>query len=363
MFGFGFGYGYGYGISTSLTQYLIDYKNFQVLPVGVDGKRYCKDSGINPKYPLALYSGQGKYSNGAEALLGTFTIPPTVTNMYYWFNGVFYDTTTLLDFSTVLPMGWYKDVYYFSRPLTATELTKLYEYPEDFFFDVKSGVITDCVSNMPMNDKDDYVRDYVSDTDYSITNPTTDTNDLAKNLPYGFQDALTVQDSLGLISAKSTGFEGNSISYGDTGWIPLSDSDWTIFMIIYIDENNIGFQFNGAYDSTSSDYLIIGLNSEKLQYRIGNVNTNVVLDDGFHHVAISYSNALNEFTPYVDGVAKNTINEVIDISDTFLLGQEKLNSLNPYEYSIPEFKVKASQSTQEEVTTAYDKAVSEGLLT
>ncbi|MCT4632796.1 MAG: LamG domain-containing protein [Firmicutes bacterium] len=58
-----------------------------------------------------------------------------------------------------------KDLYIFSRVLTPTEITKAYQYPEQFYIDVKTGVVPNCVLNMPLtdwkNDGDSYRRDEV----------------------------------------------------------------------------------------------------------------------------------------------------------------------------------------------------------
>lgn len=179
---------------------LINYYNW-VINTNLDGTRYVEDEIIDPNYPLALKSGQGTYFNGTTNYLNGFTIPPTSTNMYYWKDGIFYDTTTLIDFSTIIPIGWYKDIYYFSRPLITAELTKLKEYPEQFFIDVKTGVINDCILNLPLNDKDYYARDYTS---YNET----------INISESFNDLIAFSNKINVLATIETtrdGFDSNFV--------------------------------------------------------------------------------------------------------------------------------------------------------
>lgn len=163
----------GYRISTELAQYLIDYKNWTTKQTEDDGVRYISNDGTLES-DLVLYSGQGTYFNGTNQYIDSFSIPTSATNMYYIKDGIAYDTTALIDFSSVVSSGWYKDIYYYNRALTTTEKTKLQEYSEDFFFDAIAD--TDCLLVMPMNDKDDYARNYVEYNEGSeeIVNGTFD---------------------------------------------------------------------------------------------------------------------------------------------------------------------------------------------
>lgn len=147
-----------------------------------------------------------------------------------------YSSTAIATFNALHRWAGYyndtisKDIYIFNRGLSQEELTKKRLYPEDFFFDVKNNVITDCVLNMPLNETYNTCRDYVSGLDYTISNYLDSVRDDAQNIPYGLQNGKLVRDTNGIISAKSDYLEGDGIS---TSTIPASARNTDIDLIVY----------------------------------------------------------------------------------------------------------------------------------
>ena len=579
---FSFGFGFGTRISTALAQYLIDYSGFTPLAVqnttsnGIEAnKRYIKDKGISPKYPLALYGGQGVKFNGTNQYIDlgyyvTHTSTATIsfnititsaTHLQYVILGTdrivihgsgastymqcdFRSAGGSADVAITNPLGLgthnivlvanngtftsyvdgvlnktvtqpfsgmkhkyigsregssgflnetLKDLYIFNRALTPAEITKAYQYPEDFFIDVTNGTVTDCVLNMPMNERGayaNYVVDYegysegvetldgtlvntgclangttytaqassndrvklgvdetllggtvtnkfilckmlvangtansrlrlasnensftvhseingatdgwyyllgyvesatsiyplvypdrVSPYDssidilewsikeisgiYPITNPTTDTRDLAKNLPYGLQSNLMITDDNGVITGKSSYLEGDGVSYADTGWIPSADEDVTVEMIISTSKEGIidihgtdadyGFNF-GIYSEVTALVKCFG---KLIHYQV---------NGDYIYLSCVYNGTTKKFIPYFNDYkyAEQAVVNTVSGTSSFTLG--KRNQLNtPYPDSSPIrlFKVHNKALTQEEVTENYNKVYFDGLL-
>lgn len=68
---------------------------------------------------------------------------------------------------------------------------------------------------------------------HQIENYTNSCRDEAKQLPYGSQNANYLINSLGMRTDESPYFECSELfdNYGDIGWIPSANEDWTIVLI------------------------------------------------------------------------------------------------------------------------------------
>ena len=67
----------------------------------------------------------------------------------------------------------FRDAYWFNRTLTPSEISRHHSDPEGFFQDAQNGVITGCLSIIPMDGDDKYVKDYLNYTigDNDTSNP------------------------------------------------------------------------------------------------------------------------------------------------------------------------------------------------
>jgi hypothetical protein len=66
---------------------------------------------------------------------------------------------------------------------------------------------------------------------HQISNYTTTSRTNAQRLSYGLQTSGFKRDNLGMILSKSSFLEADGVGYGNTGWIPSADEDWSIELV------------------------------------------------------------------------------------------------------------------------------------
>lgn len=345
MRGYAFNQTFRFGTSKpSGFNYLINY-NFSNT-YQLNNTMYSKNTGT--LQDLELNSGQGTdFGIGQDLGLTDFG----ATSMIYTLDGV--QTYTETPFYSFDNLGVVKDVYYYNRVLTPTEITKYSSNPNDFFVDARNDAT--CVLNMPMDGINQYRHDYASGNDYEITNYTTSCD--VGQLTYGSQSSSFPHtanvNGIPLRGDKSEFFECTSYydNFGDTEWIPSADEDWSIECIYPIENypsyymgSNISSFRVGGYTNT----LVVGLN--------GGIKT--LPKNGYIHLVV---NSIGEW--YVDNVKQLSFDMVgFSNINTFYLGA--INGQTLYKVPIPIrlFKAHPTTITQEEVTTAYNDAVNKGYL-
>lgn len=102
-----------------------------------------------------------------------------------------------------------KDIYVYNKHLTQTEIEKYTNQPNQFFMDSLED--NSCILAMPMCEKNNLVRNYKNNTDYTIANYLTTCRTNAQMLPYGLQTSGFKRDSNGLILSKSIFLECDGV--------------------------------------------------------------------------------------------------------------------------------------------------------
>lgn len=245
--------------------------------------------------------------------------------------------------------GTLKDIFIFNRTLTQTEITKYSTNPNGFFND---ALVDDtCVLNMPLAEHSTDCYDYANDTWHTITNYTDSCRDEAKQLPYGSQNANYKINGLGMRTEESPYFECSELfdNYGDTGWIPSGDEDWSIELgSFYFDNTDKGLlEYIGGGFFLRNYFGNLYLYAPSGRFNIGGLRFKEV-----NSIIITNSNNITSL--YIDGLKKTPTTTTIDIFKNF--------SIILLNFTHHKLKVHQKALTQEEVTTAYNKALQKGLL-
>lgn len=264
--------------------------------------------------------------------------------------------------------GTLKDLFIFNRTLTQTENAKYSANPNGFFND---ALVDDtCVLNMPLAEHSTDCYDYANDTWHTIANYTDSCRDEAKQLPYGSQNANYKINGLGMRTEESPYLECSELfdNYGDTGWIPSADEDWSIEVVYFTPDPSIytspekGIIGNDMQTASNRFWFYIGSGGNPIVF-IADKYEVILGIEGWHHIGIQYSADAKTFTVISDDVLEGT-----HIIPSFMGGIEPLEIGRiaplgePSAYPIRLFKVHNKALTQEEVTTAYNKALQKGLL-
>lgn len=201
---------------------------------------------------------------------------------------------------------------------------------------------------------------------HPIENATNDTKDLAKNLQYGLQTPKLVTDSLGVVESVSPWFEGNGVSYGDAGWIPNADEDWSIEIIQFLGALDGNSHYHGYYESSGENRIFFGDQENNLNFyvRLGSSSTSISNSvRGYHHFSMTFNHTLKTLSLYKNGVYQKDIGNGSfgGCNGSMFIGG--INGLNNRQVTATRlFKVHDKALTQEEITTAYNDAVNKGLL-
>lgn len=199
---------------------------------------------------------------------------------------------------------------------------------------------------------------------YPITNYLTTCRTNAQRLPYGLQTSGFKRDTNGLILSKSNFLEADGVGYGNTGWVPKWNEDFTVESVFEV-SNDSEFRLNG---NNYADGIYFGKNSvgKSLYVRVfGSAIIRIANTKDIVCLTFSYNWQSKEVKCYVDGVLKNTQLATLTTNSTLpvLLGMVDLASDNyPVIKPIRLFKVHAKVLTQEEITKNFNKYQSQGLL-
>ena len=355
----------GSGVLVSGTKYnpYINYSWSQTLTVG--GNQQIKDTGTSG-LNLRQFFGQGVWFNGIDMQV-TIPINATIKTEINRVNDVVKintNTQNLTNYNVYSGSGAkvYKDLYMFNRLLTTTEIEKYTNQPNQFFMDsLEDG---SCVLAMPMCEKNNLVRNYKNNTDYPITNYLATCRTNAQKLPYGLQTSGFKRDSNGLILGKSNFLEAEGVGYGNTGWVPKWNEDFTVESVFEV-SNDSEFRLNG---NSYADGICFGKNSvgKSLYVRVfGAPAILLATTKDIVCLIFSYSWQTKEVKQYVDGVlvttqlATTTTNSPLPV----LLGMIALGRTNyPVIKPIRLFKTHSKVLTQEEVSKNFNKYQAQGLL-
>jgi len=193
-----------------------------------------------------LYTVSLNFDNGNYTLYVNNTVEFTGT----YSNSVISDMTFLIGSlygaSSLAINGIMKDVYIFSDTLTPNEIDKYSTDPNGFFEDTRSGIINNCILNMPLEGTGSVVHDYQNNVDYTIGNYTSSVRDTTLELNYGSQEINFLRNGT-LRGALSQYFEWTN-GYADTQYIPGG-----VFQIEEVTGLN-GVYTHKVYNSDGSKY-------------------------------------------------------------------------------------------------------------
>ena len=200
---------------------------------------------------------------------------------------------------------------------------------------------------------------------HQIENYTDSCRDEAKQLPYGTQNANYKINGLGMRTEESPHFECSELfdNYGDTGWIPSADEDWSIELVLSKDTDDVEW-YMGTQAIDRCFIATNGADPRRLKYAIGDMAS--YLGDTYEvgeniHLVLIYSSG-GSFKSYENNISKADAQTSLSVQTTsFFIGVEAY--LNKYMTDgVRLFKAHQKALTQEEVTKAYTDAVNKGLL-
>lgn len=199
---------------------------------------------------------------------------------------------------------------------------------------------------------------------YPITNYLTTCRTNAQRLPYGLQTSGFKRDTNGLILSKSNFLEAEGVGYGNTGWVPKWNEDFTVESVFEV-SNDSEFRLNG---NNYADGIYFGKNSVGKSLYVRVFGSNVILLANSKDIVcliFSYNWQTKEVKQYVDGVlvttqlATKTTNSPLPV----LLGMVVLGGTNyPVIKPLRLFKTHSKVLTQEEVSKNFNKYQAQGLL-
>jgi len=130
-------------------------------------------------------------------------------------------------------------------------------------------------------------------------------------------------------------------AYIDTGWVPPSDSDWTIFAKINVYDSVSDSSYSGVVDETTGKAIYFGQDSF-----VGNLNVNVgvcgnttegwiqsgSLSEDFHYMTLTYNHTTKNVDLYIDARYKGSQTSVYNLTSarTFLLGHYNASTLGHF---------------------------------
>lgn len=352
-----------FGVGKNYNPY-INYSWSQTLTV--EGNQQIKDTGTSG-LNLQQFFGQGCWFNGIDMQV-TIPVNATIQTEIKRVNGVVEintNTQNLTNYNVYSGSGAkvYKDLYMFNRALTTTEIEKYNNQPNQFFMDSLED--SSCILAMPMCEKNNLVRNYKNNTDYPITNYLTTCRKNAQILPYGLQTSGFKRDSNGLILSKSNFLEADGVGYGNTGWVPSADEDWSIEWIGKFNmasaEQAHGTSVMTTYNRVTISISTAGTLFSRCGGTIGGYAANQF--GLYNHLVLSFSFSTKTFNLYRNGNLVNTFvntNFIGAITSFVLASQGGVTYLTDGDTRL--FKVHQKALTQEEVTKNFNKYQAQGLL-
>lgn len=193
---------------------------------------------------------------------------------------------------------------------------------------------------------------------YPITNYTSSVRDNAKNLQYGLQTCKFVRDSLGVIQSASNYLECDGVGYGNTGWIPSVDEDWSIELIT---ENKQIYKSSFFGTNYSGGLHFFKITNGLWYVLIGGVSTYIISSTN-DYLIFTLVFKQTHYDLYVDGVLViNNKAVTFTTGSAFYLGKRGTDSFYS-EFAQRLFKVHPKILTQAEITANYNSYVAKGLL-
>lgn len=199
---------------------------------------------------------------------------------------------------------------------------------------------------------------------YPITNYLAICRTNAQRLSYGLQTSGFKRDTNGLILSKSNFLEAEGVGYGNTGWVPKWNEDFTVESVFEV-SNDSEFRLNG---NNYADGIYFGKNSVGKSLYVRVFGAPVILLANSKDIVcliFSYNWQTKEVKQYVDGVlvttqlATKTTNSPLPV----LLGMVAIGGTNyPIIKPIRFLKVHNKVLTQEEITKNFNKYQAQGLL-
>ena len=200
---------------------------------------------------------------------------------------------------------------------------------------------------------------------YPISNYTTTSRTNAQRLPYGLQTSGFKRDTNGMILSKSNFLEADGIGYGNTGWIPKVNEDFTVETIFEV-SNDSEFRLNG---NSYNNGIYFGKNSGGRNLYVRVFGSNVLQlanTKDFVYLSFSYNAQTKEVKQYIDGVLITTQLAVntTEVNLPVLLGLVSSISATNYPMVKPIrlFKVHPKALAQAEVTKNFNTYEALGLL-
>lgn len=192
---------------------------------------------------------------------------------------------------------------------------------------------------------------------YPITNYTSSVGDNAKNLQYGLQTCKFKRDSLGVIKSASNYLECDGVGYGNTGYLPIQNSIFTIDICLAsysLKQFGIGI----GYDKVR----IVILNNN-VYIQANQVNGGILVQEKY--VQGTYKNVTLVYNKgtlkgYINGVLIETKSGLV-LTDTQYI-PIGYTSENIGTGDIRLFKVHDKELTQAEITANFNSYVAKGLL-
>lgn len=356
----------GAGVLVSGTRYspYINYSWSQPLTVG--GNQQIKDTGT-AGLNLQQFFGQGCWFNGIDMQI-TIPVNATIQTEIKSVNGVAEintNTQNLTNYNVYSGSGAkvYKDLYMFNRVLTQTEIEKYTNQPNQFFMVALED--STCVLAMPMCEKNNLVRNYKNNTDYSITNYLTTCRTNAQRLPYGLQTSGFKRDSNGLILSKSNFLEADGVGYGAIWWIVDTTNDFSIECVfsrlLNTTDNIFGLGVGLALD------FRFRADSAKFTFTFGSPMKTIDSPSatGSHLVSILYKAGTKTYSMFIDGVLIGSQSGSEITNSALLVGllSNSRGTIAPSSTytSARLFKVHQKALTQEEITKNFNKYQAQGL--
>ena len=197
---------------------------------------------------------------------------------------------------------------------------------------------------------------------YPITNYSETMRTNFQQEPTGLQDLTRSFDSLGFYTGVTDYLKGNGVGYGDTGWVPSADEDWTLEVIIELFDNSASDTTMGC--AATERVFISQQSNARLKYAIGDMTssyTSLFSFGDFISLTLVYYNSGN-VKAYENGILTLNVSSTLTqpVTTFRLLTEEYFNKklLN----KIKLFKVHQKVLTQEEITNNYNDYVAQGLL-
>lgn len=202
-----------------------------------------------------------------------------------------------------------------------------------------------------------------------VINYTADCVTLAKQLPYGSQEANFFHTSSGvpIRTGLSPFFESTPYwnNYGNTGWVCSGENDWTIDFVGLFQTKALE-QTHGTAYSTSNNRIALGVTPLGIPFARcgGNIINFSTLSkfDTLLNLVLVYKSTAKTFELYMNGIyatAHTNINFIGSVNP-FHLGSLGINTYK-VDAAVRLFKVHTKALTREDITKNFNEYTAKGL--